>query len=444
MLKRVINNNSINIVRYYTSVSNLTIKNPNSKKVVKEKVVILGCGWSSYAFLMKLNTDKYDVTLVSPRNHFLFTPLLSSTCVGTLEFRSIAEPIRNSKDDFEYIQAQCLGIDPQKKTLECQGSLHGEKLFQISYDKLIVGIGARNNTFGIKGVEEHAYFLKELHQARSIRKRIIDIFEMASLPDCTEEERQRLLSIVIVGGGPTGVEVCSEISDAFLEDLSKWYPQAPINQVRITLLEASNRILNAFDEKLVKKAMINFKYSGVDIRTHTAVKEVQKDQVILQDGSVIKFGLLIWSTGIGPQKVLDNWKFMEKDKHGRIKVDKQLRVQGHQDIFAIGDCAGVDSENLPATAQVAQQEGHYLAHQFNLRAENTNHVPFEFHSSGLLAYIGKRSSLLQTKYFDLSGFIAFLSWRSAYLTRLGSLRAKIQVPFDWFRTLVFGRDITNF
>eukprot|EP01132_Coremiostelium_polycephalum_P007923 gene7923-9749_t len=425
---------SISIVRSFGN-------NNNNKK--KEKIVILGCGWASFAFLQKLKTSEYDVTVISPRNHFLFTPLLASTSVGTLEFRSIAQPVRGSKDNFDYIQAKCTDINPTEKTIQCLSTLH-QNTFQIPYDKLIIGVGARNNTFNIPGVQEHAHFLKELHDARAIRKKIIQCFEMASLPDASIEERHKLLSMVVVGGGPTGCEFTAELNDFFLEDLSRWFPHAPVNEVRITLLEASGKILSAFDEKLVQKALKNFRTSGIEVRTHSTVKEVQDGKVILKDGTEIPYGLLVWSTGIGHHPWIEKLPF-EKDKQGRIIVDNHLKVKGQEDIYCFGDCSKVEDQVCPSTAQVAQQMGVYLSEQFNNRVKGKdNSKPFVYQYLGMLAYIGRKSSLFQTQFFDLSGFIAFLSWRSVYLTRLGSLRSKLQVPFDWFRSMVFGRDISNF
>ncbi|GAM24535.1 hypothetical protein SAMD00019534_077100 [Acytostelium subglobosum LB1] len=423
--------------------SYLNIGTTSKSKGKKPKVVILGCGWSSYAFLKRLSSSDYDITLISPRNHFLFTPLLASTSVGTLEFRSIAQPIRSSKDDFDYLQAECTAIDQEAKTVQCISTIHDQVPFSVKYDHLIVGVGARNNTFNIPGVEKYAFFLKELIQARSIRQRIIYCFEMASLPDVTPQERRKLLSFVVCGGGPTGVEFCGELNDLVMEDLSRWFPNVPMNEVKITLLEASNTILSAFDQKLVKAALENFKSSGVDVKTNAPVKEVHDGKVTLSDGSEIPFGLLVWSTGVAPQK-LSNALSFEKDKQGRIMVDKYLKINNAKDIYAFGDCSNVDNLALPATAQVAQQQGFYLADQFNNIAKKRQINPFVYHYFGILAYIGRKSSLFQTSNVQASGFAAWIAWRSAYLTRLGSLRSKLQVPFDWARTLVFGRDITNF
>ncbi|EGC35739.1 hypothetical protein DICPUDRAFT_97816 [Dictyostelium purpureum] len=414
----------------------------------KEKLVLLGTGWASYSYLKHLNTIKYDVTVVSPRNHFLFTPLLTSSAVGTLEFRSIAEPIRNTRDisDFKYIHAEVTNIDPNKKQLLVKSKLHNETPFVMDFDELVIGVGGINNSFGIPGVEKYANYLKELAHARTIRKKIIDCFENASLPDVSVKERERLLTFVVVGGGPTGVEFTAELNDFFVEDIQRLFPLVNPNEVKVILLEASGKILTAFDESLVKKTLKVFRSSGIDVKTHSPVKEVFDEYVLLADGTKIPYGLLVWSTGIGANPLIKNSPF-EKDPHtGRILVDKHLRVKNFNNIYCFGDCSIVEGENYPLTAQVASQEGVYLAKEFNNKEREHPRQPqeFKFKFMGLLAYIGNKNSLFQTPLFDLSGFIAFLTWRSAYLTRLGSWRAKMMVPMDWLRTIVFGRDISNF
>lgn len=404
--------------------------------------MILGTGWGAYRLVKSIDTRAYQTIIVSPRNHFLFTPLLASTTVGTLEFRSIVEPIRKARHDVDYYQAECTDIDTSNKVI--QVSTTHQQSFQLPYDKLVIAVGAKNSTFNIPGVAEHAYFLKELHHARAIRNRIIECFEEASLPSTPDSTRKQLLNFVVVGGGPTGIEFAAELNDFFWEDLSKSFPKLPVNEVRITVLEASKTILSAFDSRLAEYTIKSFRKQGIDLRTNSLVKEVRDGEVVLQDGTVIRFGLLVWSTGIAPRTFVHNVKNLPQDHVGRIIVGDDLKVKGLNEVYALGDCSTIEGHPLQATAQVAQQQGKYLAASLNDLSQGESPGPFVFHFMGMMAYIGHYKSLFDTPTIKSSGFAAWVSWRSVYLTRLGSVKSKFQVPFDWFRSFVFGRDITAF
>ncbi len=187
----------------------------------KPKVLVLGTGWASFRFVKDVNKRYWDVCVVSPRNHFIFTPLLASTTVGTLEFRTIVEPIRLECQNF--IQATCKEIDSKNSKIICCDNWHPDPI-EIPYDYLVIGVGSQPATFNIPGVKEHAHFLREINDARNIRKRILDCFEKATSPHCTPEEKERLLSFVIVGGGPTCIEFSAEFYDFLKEDFSRWFP----------------------------------------------------------------------------------------------------------------------------------------------------------------------------------------------------------------------------
>jgi NADH dehydrogenase FAD-containing subunit len=178
----------------------------------KQRVVVLGSGWASLSFISEVDTDKYDVTVISPQNYFLFTPLLPGVATSHLEFNSIIEPIRKycqrtNSEKIHFFEASCVDIDPKQNSVTCSVDISGtNKTFPIPYDQLVVAVGAINQTFGIKGVEENCNFLKSLPDAIAIRKKIIDSFELASLSSTSEEEKQKLLNFIVVGGGPAGTE----------------------------------------------------------------------------------------------------------------------------------------------------------------------------------------------------------------------------------------------
>lgn len=409
---------------------------------MKKKIVVLGTGFAAFRFLKKINIDLYKVTVVSPRNHFLFTPLLPSTTVGTIEFRSIIEPIRNIKN-IVFHQSYCTNVDTTNNKIECQDVDTGRQ-FKLDFDYLIIAVGEETNTFGIEGIKENALFLKELNDARKIRTRVIDCFENASLPDLIEEDKRNYLRFVVCGGGPTGVEFAAELHDFIEDDVKRKYKYLG-DLVEIILIEARDSILASFDAKLSEYAMKVFKRQDIKLRTNSQINRVDANNIYLKDGEPLRYGLLVWATGNTSTDFVRN-SGLNTDRRGKLITDGFFRVSkenGHfKNIFAIGDSASIEGNELPSTAQVAQQLGLFMAKFMNKDLKLT--TPFKFKNLGMLAYIGSHKALADTPQFKATGFTTFLFWRSAYLTKLVSFKNKLLVLFDWTKTLLFGRDVSNF
>jgi NADH:ubiquinone reductase (non-electrogenic) len=406
----------------------------------RPRFVVLGTGFGAFNLVKHLKDD-YGVTVVSPRNHFLFTPLLPSTTVGTLEFRSIIEPIRHARKDIQFYHAIAKGLDAEQRILQCEG-VNDRHAFPVGYDILVIAVGAVSNTFNVPGVAEHALFLKELHDARELRQRIITCFESANLPGISVEERQRLLHFIICGGGPTGVEFAAELYDFMMEDLRRSYPGL-VAESRLCLVEAGNEILSTFDEKLRRYATALFQRERITVLTGSPVVKVDDRMIHLEDGSELAYGLLLWTTGNGPTDLVQSID-LPKDSRSRIITDGHFRVKGHEDIYALGDCSVIEGGALPATSQVAQQQGKYLAKALTRRARKQPAEPFKYHHLGMLAYVGRNRALADLENFKGRGWVTWLFWRSAYLSRIVSLKNKVLVLFDWVKTRVFGRDISQF
>ena len=250
---------------------------PHFEGQTKKKIVILGSGWGALSVINHLEPGQFDVTVVSPRNYFLFSPLLPSVTVGTVESRSIVEPIRklirkhHGNGEVKFLEAECVDVEPEKKQIWCEdrsGVVGAVSKVGINYDLLVVAVGATNNTFNTPGVEENCHFLKEIDDAQSIRNVIIDLVETASIPGQTKEERKRLLHFVVVGGGPTGVEFAAEVRDFLREDVIKIYPGIE-EDTCVTLVQSQDHVLNTYDQQISTYTEERFKMDGINLITNS-------------------------------------------------------------------------------------------------------------------------------------------------------------------------------
>jgi NADH:ubiquinone reductase (non-electrogenic) len=409
---------------------------------MKKKIILLGTGFAAFRFIKKINTRLYQVTVVSPRNHFLFTPLLPSTTVGTIEFRSIIEPVRNT-ENITFHQSYCKDIDYKNNQILCVDA-DTNKSYILDYDCIIIAVGEVTNTFGIEGINENALFLKELSDARIIRTKVIDCFENASIPGLSIDEKKKYLRFVVCGGGPTGIEFAAELHDFIEEDVKRKYRDIAAF-VEIIVIEAKNAILATFDKKLSEYTTKIFNRQNIYLRTNSFVNKVDRDKIYLGDGSYFDYGLLVWATGNTATDLVKNSN-LPLDKREKIITNSFLKVitgNGfHNNVYAMGDCAAIDGYDLPATAQVAEQLGLFMAKYMNKGMSLTH--PFKFKNFGMLAYIGGNKALADTPQIKGSGFLTFIFWRSAYLTKLVSFKNKLLVIFDWIKTFLFGRDVSNF
>lgn len=325
----------------------------------KPKLVILGTGWGSVALLKAIHAGEYHVTVVSPSNHFLFTPMLPSATVGTLEFRSLVEPVRKivKKVQGHFMKASAVDVDFSAKLVEISttGPSGAEERFYLPYDKLVVGVGSTTNPHGVKGLE-YCHFLKDISDARNIRNQIIKNLETACLPTTSDEDRRRLLSFVVCGGGPTGVEFAAELYDMLNEDLCKFYPRILRNEIAVHVIQSRGHILNTYDEALSKYAEQRFAHDQVGVLTNARVKEVKPESIVFTEkdekgNSVTKElpqGFCLWSTGVSQcelsQTIAEKLGDSQNNKHA-LETDTHLRLVGAPmgDVYAIGDCSTVQN-----------------------------------------------------------------------------------------------------
>tara|TARA_R110002003_G_scaffold63_6_gene5839 strand:- start:10725 stop:11750 length:1026 start_codon:yes stop_codon:yes gene_type:complete len=314
-------------------------------------VVILGSGWSGFTVARSLDPKKFQAVVVSPRSYFAFTPLLASTAVGTLEFRTALEPVRSHRTKVDFFQGWADDVDFKNKTVTIEEAVDDPKqgmalttdrhageskeqreaekrrdvqkgrVFDLGYDKLIVTVGCYSQTFGTPGVREHAYFLKDVGDARKIRNRLLACFEGAALPTTSDAMRRQLLNFAVVGGGPTGIEFSAELHDLINEDLKKIYPEL-IQFHKITVYDVAEKVLPMFDEKLASYAMQKFKRRGIDIKTSHHVEELrpgspkEKDKegtggeqlytLKVKEEGEIGVGMCVWSKSSSQAPIIES------------------------------------------------------------------------------------------------------------------------------------------
>jgi NADH:ubiquinone reductase (non-electrogenic) len=523
----------------------------------RKTVVVLGSGWGAISFVKSLEQTKaYDVILVSPRNYFLYTPLLPGAATGAVEERSIVEPIRRpiAEKGYKYYEASCIDVDPAGKKIVCRAQDPSFECaddadecpwhaFDVEYDYLVTAVGAVPNTFGVPGVEEHAMFFKEIAHASKFRREVNERFERATLPDVPEARLKELLSFVVIGAGPTGVELAAELYDMVYEDVAKMYPGRLLPHVKISIIDLQEKILSAYDRRIAEYATDFFQRANIECLLNKQVQEVKEDSVVMKDsitGAVeeIPAGLSVWCSGIklNPlcEKIMDKLPAGSQENRRSLATDKNLRVKGSNGtIFAIGDCAtmerprslskalelfrtaakcdeagvcevNLDKETvkaalaggveefphleevinniddkfaahadagerctfegfkamltevdnglraLPATAQVAKQEGEYLASFFNAcdadaeRLRSESEGKFDYVHKGSLAYIGKNAAVADIPGFAIiKGVAGGLIWKSFETISQVSVRNIFLVAADMIRTKLFGRDISR-
>lgn len=376
----------------------------------RTRVVVLGTGWASYCFVRAIDRRKFEVSVVSPRNHFLFTPLLPGTTTGTLEYRSIIEPIRKVPDiTFHEAYADDIDFDQQRV---CVRSAFDGSEFDLHYDQLVIGVGSHNATFNVPGVREYANFLKNVRDAQAIRNKILSRLEQATSPLIDEQQRRNLLRVITVGGGPTSVEFAAELYDFIAGDGKRAFPTVA-HLMEINVVEATDHLLSAFDKKLSGYVTDLYrKRPGMKVLTGTSVKEVKDTSVIFSNGDEVKCGCVVWSTGLAANPLIKRLPLLHQNRSQRLEVNEHLQVQRANktgegkdarevsaaivpNVYAFGDCAVIPIKSHPATAQVAAAEASYLAKRFNkyeLSTDQSNSdalnqsIPkFQYRSFGQLA-----------------------------------------------------------
>lgn len=407
-------------------------------------ILILGGGFSGIFTILnlqkKIKCSNYRITVVNKNNYFLFTPMLHEVATGGLNTHHITEPIRQITRGCltEFIQAEVEKIDLKKKQVETTKG-------KIKYDYLVIGLGSEPNYRGITGAKENSLQLHDLQDAWKIRGYFIDVFEHAATIK-GPEKRKAYLTFAVVGGGATGVELVAEAAELFFDAYEKYYRNTyPTNDATLYLINRGSDILSQFPKHLRKKSADILIKNGVKIIFNASVKKISEHHVTLSNGEKIHVEHTVWAGGVKPVEIQFG-RTIEKDKSGRLVVDKHLRLKGQYNVFALGDIASFSnnlSRPLPMLAQVAVQQADVVAQNIVRTVQREPLIKFSYKDRGSLVSIGQWNAVGKIGPFHLSGKFAWWLWRTIYLSKLASWKNRIKVAIDWTINLFYPRDITK-
>jgi len=393
----------------------------------RHRVVIIGAGFAGLNAAQTLARADVDVVILDRQNHHLFQPLLYQVATAGLSPADIASPIRSilrNQQNAAIRLAEVVGIDPETKVVRTDDD-------SVAYDTLIVATGARHSYFGHPEWAMHAPGLKTIDDATSLRRRILLAFEKAET-ETDPDERRRLQTFVVVGGGPTGVEMAGAIAELAKKTMAADFHHIDPGKTRVVLIEGGPRLLAAFDPKLSEEARRSLERIGVDVRLERAVISCDEHGVSFGD-TRIESRTLMWAAGVEASPA-GRWLGAEVDRAGRVKVGPDLTLPGHPDIFVIGDCSLAlreDGRPLPGTATVAKQQGIDVARRIMARLRNEPQPPFGFKDYGAMATIGRKSAVAEIGRWRLSGGIGWLLWCVAHVYFLIGFRNRLVVGASW-------------
>jgi len=398
-----------------------------TQSVRKPRVVIIGGGFAGLNAAKALKRAPVDVTIVDRRNHHLFQPLLYEVATAALAAPDIAAPIRKvlrRQRNVTVLLAHVRRIDPEAKKIILDDG-------EIPFDYLIVAAGVRDNYFGNDHWARDAPGLKTLGDALNIRRRVLLAFEMAER-ESNEARRRELLTFVIVGAGPTGVELAGALSEIARQTMLCDFRNIDPSEARVLLLEGANRVLPTFDEQLSESARKQLVELGVEVRTESMVKDIGEGTVTLDHGETIRAATILWGAGVKAVPLAGSLG-AARDRGGRVMVEDDLSIPGHPEVFAAGDIAAAKwgEAFVPGLAPAAIQMGVHAARNVRRLVAGEPTLPFRYLDRGMLATIGRSRAVAQIGRLKFSGFIAWALWLIVHIFFLIGFRNRIAVMLDW-------------
>jgi len=393
----------------------------------RPRVVIVGAGFAGINAAKQLARAQVDITVIDRRNFHLFQPLLYQVATAALNPSDIAYPIRSlfraQRNVTQVLLGEVSSVDPEQRIVRL------DDRDQVSYDFLIVATGATHSYFGHDEWEERAPGLKTIEDALVIRRRILDAFEQAERrPDLADE----YLTFVVVGAGPTGVELAGAMMEIAVHALSREFDRIDPSRARVILVEGAEHVLPTYPASLEESARRQLEELGVEVRTGLLATDIGARQVTLSDGSTIATRTVLWAAGVRASP-LGEMLGAERDQAGRVRVEPDLSLPGHREVFVAGDLAAIecDGKPVPGVAPAAMQEGRHAARQILADIDGRTRSPFRYRDKGALATIGRARAVADLPRLRFTGFAAWLAWLGIHIFFLIGFRNRVFVLLSW-------------
>jgi NADH dehydrogenase len=397
----------------------------------RKQVVVVGGGFGGLSAARGLVKAPVDVVLVDRTNHHLFQPLLYQVAMAGLSPADIAWPIRTilgKQANARVILGEVVGVNLEHRTVTYHA---GEGVRTLGYDYLVLATGAKTSYFGHDEWEKYAIGLKDLDEAVEIRRRVLLAFEAAERTT-DPEERRKLLTFAVIGGGPTGVELAGAIAELSRFVLARDFKSINAKATRVTLIEGGDRILSTFDPSLSASALAQLEELHVEVRLNAMVTSVDERGVHLGD-EILEAGTIIWAAGVGATS-LTRTLGVELDRAGRVRVQPDCSIPGHREAFSVGDMAlytHQDGKPLPGVSPVAMQMGRFVAEQIERDLEGKSRGTFHYVDKGSMATIGRSRAIAEIGKIKLTGFIAWFAWLAVHIFFLIGFKNRFAVLFNW-------------
>lgn len=392
----------------------------------RPNIVIVGAGFAGLAVARSLASAKAQVTVIDKSNHHLFQPLLYQVASAGLSPADITSPIRavlKKQANTQIYLTEVTAVDLSRKTVNTQNG-------PVVYDFLVIATGSEYNYFGHDDWKEFAPSLKTLRDATTIRNNILMAFEKAEM-EKNPETRAELLTFVLIGAGPTGVEMAGAIAELSRHAMKKDFRNINPNSARIILIEASNQILPHFKKDLSDAALKALGHLGVEVKLGSRVIELRRNLVVTAT-ETIRAANTLWTAGVLSTPV-GKWLNLPTDNMGRVDVTERLTLPSNEDVYVIGDAARFifNGSPLPGLASVAQQEGYYVGNALRRRLQSRPISVFLYHDKGILATVGRKFAIAQFRKIQITGFVGWMVWLTVHIYQLIGFRNRLVVATQW-------------